>query len=179
MDYLSFWGKARSTDAGKGCGWHPLAFHSLDAAAAGEALLAAHSGLTDRFCGLFGLPRSKTVALLRFLICLHDIGKFAGRFQAKAPERFPSCFGVEASTLSSRFDYGLGGLRLFMENPDIFGAPDRRQARRWLPIVSACPHGAPSGRACGSIAFPARAGMNRRGPSLSSFGRWRSPPVRG
>ena len=145
MDYLSFWGKARSTDAGKGTGWHPLAFHSLDAAAAGEALLAAHSGLTDRFCGLFGLLDSKTVALLRFLICLHDIGKFAGRFQAKAPERFPSCFGVEASAFSSRFDHGLGGLRLFRECPDIFGTPDRRQARRWLPIVSAVVghHGSP------------------------------------
>ena len=145
MEYLSFWGKARSTDAGKGAGWHPLAFHSLDTAAAGEALLAGYGGLTDRFCGLFGLPDTKTVALLRFLICLHDIGKFAGRFQAKAPERFPSCFGVEASTLSSRFDHGLGGLLLFREYPDIFGTPDRRQARRWLPIVSAVAghHGSP------------------------------------
>jgi len=145
VDYLSFWGKTRSADEGKGPGWHPLAFHSLDAAAVGEALLTAHGGLTDRFCGLFGLPSAKTVALLRFLICLHDIGKFAGRFQAKAPERFPSCFGVEASTLSSRFDHGLGGLRLFMKNPDIFGTPDRRQARRWLPIISAVAghHGSP------------------------------------
>ncbi len=145
MDYLSFWGKARSTDAGGDPGWHPLAFHSLDVAAAGEALLTAHSSLTDRFCGLFGLPGPETVALLRFLICLHDIGKFAGRFQAKAPERFPGCFGIDASSLSTRFDHGLGGLRLFMEHPGIFGAPDRRQARRWLPIVSAVAghHGSP------------------------------------
>ena len=145
MDYLSFWGKARSIDADEGSGWHPLAFHSLDAAAAGEALLAAHIGLTDRFCGLFELSRAKTVALLRFLICLHDIGKFAGRFQAKAPERFPGCFGIDANALSSRFDHGLGGLRLFVECPDIFGTPDRRQARHWLPIVSAIAghHGSP------------------------------------
>ena len=147
MEFLSFWGKAGSTDAGGGPGWHPLAFHSLDVAAAGEALLAAHGCLTDRFCGLFELPETKTVALLRFLICLHDIGKFAGRFQAKAPEpgRFPSCFGIDATALSSRFDHGLGGLRLFTKYPDIFGTLDRRQARRWQLIVSAVAghHGLP------------------------------------
>ncbi|MYE00134.1 MAG: CRISPR-associated helicase Cas3' [Alphaproteobacteria bacterium] len=145
MDYLSFWGKTRSADTDGGPAWHPLAFHSLDAAAAGEALLVAHRSLTDRFCDLFGLPGPETVALLRFLICLHDIGKFAVRFQAKAPERFPSCFGVDASALSSRFDHGLGGLRLFMEYRDILGTPDRRQARHWLPIVSAVAghHGSP------------------------------------
>ena len=106
VDYLSFWGKAKFADPGNCPGWHPLAYHSLDVAAAGEALLAAHGGLRGRFCGLFGLPDSKTVALLRFLICLHDIGKFAGRFQAKAPELFPNCLGVDASALSSRFDHG-------------------------------------------------------------------------
>ena len=145
MDYLSFWGKSRSTDTDGDPGWHPLAFHSLDVAAAGEALLAAHRSLTNRFCGLFGLPESNTVALLRFLICLHDIGKFAARFQAKATERFPSCLGADASAFSSRFDHGLGGLRLFREYSDIFGAKDRRQARHWLPIVSAVAghHGSP------------------------------------
>ena len=151
MEFLSFWGKARSTASDGGPDWHPLAFHSLDVAAVGEALLTAHGGLTDRFCGLLGLPDTKTVALLRFLICLHDIGKFAGRFQAKEPERFPSCFGIDASTISSRFDHGLGGLCLFLECPDIFGAADRRQVRRWLPIVSAVAghHGSPPDLAAG------------------------------
>ena len=150
VEFLSFWGKARS--AGEDPDWHPLAFHSLDVAAVGEALLTAHSGLTDRFCGLLGLADEETVAFLRFLICLHDIGKFAGRFQAKVPERFPSCFGIDASTVSSRFDHGLGGLRLFVECPDIFGAPDRRQVRRWLPIVSAVAghHGSPPDLTAGS-----------------------------
>ena len=108
-------------------------------------MLTAHSGLTHRFCDSFELPGPKTVALLRFLICLHDIGKFAGRFQAKAAGRFPTCFGIDASALSSRFDHGLGGLRLFIEHPDILGALDRRQDRRWLPIISAIAghHGSP------------------------------------
>ncbi len=99
----------------------------------------------DRFCRLFGLPESNTAALLHFLICLHDIGKFAGGFQAKVPERFPRCFGVNASAISNRFDHSLGGLRLFMECPDIFGPLNRRQARNWLPIISAITghHGSP------------------------------------
>ncbi len=145
MEFLSFWGKARSTDADGGPAWHPLAFHSLDAAAVGEALLSEHRGLTNRLCGLWGLTEPKTVALLRFLICLHDIGKFAGKFQAKVPERFPACFGIEASKISNRFDHGLGGLRLLKKHPDIFGVPDRRQAGFWLPIVSAVAghHGSP------------------------------------
>ncbi len=135
MEFLSFWGKARSTDADGDPGWQPLAFHSLNAAAVGEAFLAAHSGLTDRLCGLAGLSEPKTVALLRFLTCLHNIGKFAGKFQAKLPERFPKCFGIDASKISSRFDHGLGGLRLFSEHLDIFGVLDRLQAKCWLPIV--------------------------------------------
>ena len=145
MDYLSFWGKAKPARPGQDPGWHPLAFHSLDVAAAGEAFLVAHSGLTDRFCDLFDLPAPKAVSLLRFLICLHDIGKFAGRFQAKVPTRFPRCFGIDASAFSSRFDHGWGGLRLLEECPDILGIADRRQARRWLPICSAVAghHGSP------------------------------------
>lgn len=144
MNFLSFWGKARPTDADGSPGWHPLAFHSLDTAAVGEALLASHGGLTDRLCGLFGLPDSKAVALLRFLICLHDVGKFARKFQVKKPERFPSCFGTDPSAIPSRFDHGLGGLCLFTEHPDIFGH-SARAAKRWLPIVSAITghHGSP------------------------------------
>ncbi len=65
MNYLSFWGKTKSTDTDGGPAWHPLAFHSLDVAAAGEALLAARRSLTDRFCGLFGLPEANTAALIR------------------------------------------------------------------------------------------------------------------
>ena len=108
MDYMSFWGKTNRADPGKDPDWHPLVFHSLDAAAAGEALLETHASLTNRFCNLFGLPRSRTIALVRYLICLHDIGKFAGRFQAKVPALFPRCLGVDASMFSSRFDHGLG-----------------------------------------------------------------------
>ena len=107
------------------------------------------------------MPEPKTVALLRFLICLHDIGKFARRFQAKVPERFPKCFGTDASQISSRFDHGLGGLRLFVKHPDIFGEPDGRRARRWLPIVSAVVghHGSPPHLTAGGGAVKADFGL--------------------
>ncbi len=145
MDILPFWGKARPEDADRGPGWHPLAFHGLDVAAAGEALLEADPGLAARLAGLFGMGEREAAGLLRFLLCLHDIGKFARKFQAKVPERFPPCFGIEPTSIPTSFDHGAGGLRLFIKHPGVFGIPAGKTADSWLPIVSAVAghHGAP------------------------------------
>lgn len=80
MDILSFWGKARPLDPDRGPRRHPLAFHSLDVTAVGETLLARHRGLGESLFRLLGVPREKAVPLICFLLCLHDIGKFAKKF---------------------------------------------------------------------------------------------------
>jgi len=113
MDLRSFWGKAQSENPDHGPAWHPLVFHSLDVAAVGEALLKQSRGLARRLLGLLGLQQEEAVRLTCFLLCLHDIGKFARKFQAKSPAYFPVCFNTRPAGLSGFYDHGAGGLRLF------------------------------------------------------------------
>ena len=89
MEICRFWGKARPCDSDRGPEWHPLAYHSLDVAAVGEVLLTGDRGFGECFSRLLGLPREEAVPLIRYLLGLHDIGKFARKFQAKAPSHFP------------------------------------------------------------------------------------------
>jgi len=144
-NFLEFWGKARPAhNDGDPC-WHPLAFHCLDVAAVAEALMERHQGLRVSLHGHLGLPAEAADALICFLVCLHDIGKFAKKFQAKVPERYPVCFGDDVSLVSSNYDHGAGGLRLFMANPSSFGLPGGTTPHVWRPLVSAVTghHGSP------------------------------------
>ena len=140
-----FWGKARPCEPVHGPKWHPLAFHSLDVAAVGEALLSRERGPGFGLADLLGLQRDAATRVICFLLCLHDIGKFAKKFQAKAPALYPDCFGDDPSHLSAYYDHGAGGLRLFDAAPDLFGLPGGDRARAWRPLISAVTghHGAP------------------------------------
>ena len=144
-DVCSFWGKARPLDPDCGPQWHPLAYHSLDVAAVGAALLNSHPGLNERFARLLGLPRDESASLICYLLCLHDIGKFAKKFQAKSPRIFPECFVDDPTRLATQFDHGAGGLRLFGADPDRFLLPNGARPRAWPPLIAAVAghHGAP------------------------------------
>ena len=145
MDIGRFWGKARPLDPDRGPQWHPLAYHSLDVAAVGDALLRSHARLSERFARLLGLPREDSASLICYLLCLHDIGKFAKKFQAKTPNLYPECFDDDPSRLATQFDHGAGGLRLFDADPDRFLLPDGVGPRAWPPLIAAVTghHGAP------------------------------------
>ena len=80
-----------------------------------------------------------------FLLCLHDIGKFAKKFQAKVPDLYPACFDDDPARLSGFYDHGVGGLRLFETEDDFLKLPNGTQRRTWRPLVSAVTghHGAP------------------------------------
>ena len=144
MDNLRFWGKARPR-LPDGPRWHPLAFHCLDVAAVGDALLTRQRGLVQRVSRLLGLSEDQVIRLLRLLLCLHDVGKFAKRFQAKAPSLYPNCFGDDPAGLPGGYDHGAGGLRLFDAEPGGFHLPSGSNVRTWRPLVSAVMghHGAP------------------------------------
>ena len=139
---LQFWGKAQPV-GDEGPSHHPLVYHSLDVAAVGEALLTAKNGPASRLFELFDWPRRDVIQTICLLLSLHDIGKFAKRFQAKVPSLFPDCFDDELARLGSRYDHGAGGLRLFDADPNQFGLPGH--SRNWRPLVSAVTghHGAP------------------------------------
>ena len=145
VNILSFWGKAQPRDSDKGPRWHPLAFHCLDVAAVGDALLRGHQGLGNGLSRLLGLPRDRAFPLLVYLICLHDIGKFAKRFQAKVAPLYPACFRDDPARLAGSYDHGAGGLRLFKACDDLYRLPGGTPHRVWLPLVSAVTghHGAP------------------------------------
>ena len=144
MDILHFWGKARP-HLPHGPRWHPLAFHCLDVAAVGDALLSRNRGLAQSLSDLLGVPPESTCLLLRRLLCLHDIGKFAKRFQAKEPRLYRNCFPDDPASLSAAYDHGAGGLLLFNAAPGLFHLSGASSLRAWRPLVSAVMghHGAP------------------------------------
>ena len=145
VSLLRFWGKAQPVEPDRGPTWHPLVYHSLDVAAVGQALLARECGPGGSLPQLLGLPRGETAPVICFLLCLHDVGKFAKKFQAKVPSLYPDCFGDDPASLSAHYDHGAGGLRLFDVDPVRFNLPGARSARTWRPLISAVTghHGAP------------------------------------
>ena len=101
-DYLSYWGKARPRpDAAHP--WHPVAYHSLDVAACGRALLERNHLWRNRLSAPLQLGDEKFLAFATFLLALHDIGKFSKPFQSKSPEGWPS------DQLGAWEDYAGGG----------------------------------------------------------------------
>jgi len=85
-DYIyRYWGKAQPR-AGSGQEWHPLAYHGLDVAASGAALIETRPQLLQALANASGLPTETARQWLLFALSLHDIGKFADCFQCKVPE---------------------------------------------------------------------------------------------
>ena len=140
-DPFQFWGKALPlSDAGPQ--WHPLVFHCIDVAAVGSQLLQADRSLSERLCKLLDLKDHELARLVPYLLSLHDVGKFAKRFQAKAPSHYPPCFGDSPEVF--RYDHAAGGLDLFEADCALFGVT-RRAKRPWRCLVAAVTghHGAP------------------------------------
>ena len=165
MNVFRFWGKAQPRNPGRGPDWHPLAFHSLDVAAVGEVLLARHRGLNESFLDLLGLPREDAAPLICLFLCLHDIGKFAKKFQAKAPIHYPDCFDDDPAQLAARYDHGAGGLRLFDACPHRFNLPHRTRGSVWRPLISAVTghHGTPPEGALDGSLLTLRSDFGRAG----------------
>ena len=78
---LRYWGKA-----GPGDSFHPLAYHSLDVAAAGKCLLAGDPLLRRRLAEVSGLGEEPLLDWVTFLLAIHDLGKFADGFQGLRPD---------------------------------------------------------------------------------------------
>ena len=145
IDCFSFWGKAQPRDPAQGPKWHPLPFHCLDVAAVGEVLLRHHKGLSSNLSRLLSLPQDQTVELVCFLLALHDIGKFAKKFQAKVPKFFPKCFTDDPARLATSYDHAAGGLRLYNINQALFCLSGGIDSVAWRPCISAVVghHGSP------------------------------------
>ncbi len=79
-----YWAKTGA--AGEEPAYHPLVYHGLDVAAAGEALLAARPELLAAMVAVSRVAEAELRGWLTFLLAIHDLGKIADSFQALAPE---------------------------------------------------------------------------------------------
>lgn len=92
--YLSYWGKAQPDADAPYPATHPAAYHCLDVAACVGAVLDARPRAVHRAGALLGVASADDVRrLLVVLAALHDLGKFAPTFQAKAPDHWPAALG--------------------------------------------------------------------------------------
>ncbi len=77
---LSYWGKADEKYVGTQT-WHPLAYHSLDVAACGQALLRQQPTWLENLSRLAGMDVCVLEPWFIFLLAVHDLGKFSNGFQ--------------------------------------------------------------------------------------------------
>jgi len=117
----------------------------LDVAAVARALFRRDESLKVRFAELTGLRCEDVEPVMCYLLGMHDIGKFAQKFQAKVPELFRNSFDGDPAKLSDSYDHGAGGMRMFKVCPEVFQLPQIPRPRAWTPLVSAVTghHGAP------------------------------------
>jgi CRISPR-associated endonuclease/helicase Cas3 len=80
----AYWGKAQPQSQ-VGVQRHLLALHSLDVAAALQAVLEARPRQWRGLAQKAGISPAEALTLLTLSAALHDLGKFACAFQAKAP----------------------------------------------------------------------------------------------
>ena len=148
--YYRYWAKSPSGDQPA----HLVPYHNLDVAACGRALLRAHPRVTQRLADALGLDPDETVALLTFLLSLHDVGKFTDAFQHLQPG-LADLLGGPSSVIGHAPQYGNpdyhGGLGALLWHGVVFptwfeeggggladSAPSRRRARSAVgPLVDA------------------------------------------
>ena len=144
---LLFWGKAQPSAGGDdhSAQTHPLVYHSLDVAAVGAVLASKHPGIRTSLARFFPASPEQVRPCVVFLLAIHDIGKFAKKFQAKAPEAFPSSVfaRTDPATIATTFDHGSAGFDLLCAHWDALSVPGDIEG--WLPLLSAVTghHGSP------------------------------------
>lgn len=78
-----YWGKS-DPDYPEAPKWHPLVYHSLDAAAVASAFWASSPAIRRAFKTAFAINSEEVLrAWILFFIALHDIGKFQPCFRER------------------------------------------------------------------------------------------------
>jgi len=83
--FWKYWGKA---DTKGSLLYHPLAYHCLDVAACGTALLQVRPAGLRILSSVSGIPEFHLKSWITFLLAIHDVGKFSDSFQKAVPELF-------------------------------------------------------------------------------------------
>ncbi|QCT18166.1 CRISPR-associated helicase Cas3' [Jejubacter calystegiae] len=98
--FYGYWGKTRQRNDNGGDDYHLLVWHSLDVAACGYQMVQQNIyGSADIFARLGISDRHQAAEMFGWLLCWHDIGKFARAFQRQyqAPELVADKPGVAYS----------------------------------------------------------------------------------
>lgn len=81
---FNYWGKTRRGENEGGDDYHLLCWHSLDVAAVGYGMVKRNLyGLADNFRQLGMTETEQAAQFFAWLLCWHDIGKFAASFQQR------------------------------------------------------------------------------------------------
>lgn len=84
MTIFNYWGKTRLGDKSAGDDYHLLVWHSLDVAAAGYWMLKNNIYHTQDYLSQLGFSSKEAmVDFFLWLLCCHDVGKFAHAFQQR------------------------------------------------------------------------------------------------
>lgn len=82
MSGYLYWGKSRKGENHQGDDYHLLSWHSLDVAACGYVMVMENHFNAASLFAMLGIDDRETAAtFFAWLLCWHDIGKFARLFQ--------------------------------------------------------------------------------------------------
>lgn len=142
---LHFWGKSRSEGEVQS---HPLVYHSLDVAAVFELLLSHRFDYRTIFERSFNEKIDRIAPTLTALVALHDLGKVAVGFQAKAEGAWPTDLLGPWPGRQHGYDHAEGSARLFTESGilDLVRGTSSERAWRSLVLAVAYHHGMPIDR---------------------------------
>ncbi|MBW7983475.1 CRISPR-associated helicase Cas3' [Enterobacillus tribolii] len=171
-DYLRYWGKARSDAEQGGDAFHLLAYHCLDVAACGYVMVMENRFGSGDGLEALGFSREDGARWIAWLFAVHDIGKFAGGFQAQYTHNSPDLVRVPAGIVYTLRHDSLGywlwreqlSQRWLEGDCAILPACDDADCERFLDTmdvwmqVSTGHHGVPpeKGNDAGILAFSAQ-----------------------
>ncbi len=144
MSHFLYWGKARQSENHQGDEFHLLQWHSLDVAACGYMLVMENRFNAAAIFAVLGLEdRQKAAEFFAWLLCWHDIGKFARLFQQKYTHE--ALDSGQRSVSNSRHHHTLTGMWLWQHHlsdavAESIASPlsvrlRKRVLDRWLPVV--------------------------------------------
>ena len=133
MELLNYWGKAKDSDEGPN--WHPLVYHSLDVASVGDVYLNKHQEFLRFISNEINVTPSTAQNWIRYLLLIHDLGKFSRAFQGQKPDLIKEITGASPPPTSYEIRHDTLGFMAWsnwgMGEDFMFNLPEGLKERKW------------------------------------------------